>query len=60
MALFRLFQAIFAIFFVIWATGALIDVLGGGPLLLLLGSIVIGALWFGFLWDTLKTMGILK
>ena len=50
MALFRLFSAIFAIFFLIWSISALVDFLGGEQLLMVLGGIVTVALSFGLLW----------
>ncbi len=53
MALFRLFSAIFAILFVIWAVGTIIDILGGAMLFVILGGIITVGLSFGFLWDTI-------
>lgn len=53
MALFRLFSAIFAILFVIWAVATIIDFLGGPTLLMFLGGILTLALCIGFLWDTI-------
>ena len=50
MALFRLFLAIFAICFLVWAFSAIIDFLGGKEFFMVLGGIITSAATFGLLW----------